>query len=150
VLSSPWNSFFVKTSALSGKEEKTMISAVIERGAVIDVGKTILLVCSMVGPLDQEPLTETCTFGTTNADLDRLRCWLVETGCTHVAMESTGSYWRPVFNVLEESLTLVLANAEDVKGRRGHKTDPKDSQMACPSAASRVNLPQFYPAKAST
>jgi hypothetical protein len=50
-----------------------MISAVIERGAGIDVEKTILLVCTMVGPLDQEPLTETCTFGTTNADLDRLR-----------------------------------------------------------------------------
>ena len=105
-----------------------MIPAVIERGAGIDVGKTILLVCTMIGRLDQEPLTETCTFGTTNADLDRLRRWLVETGCTHVAMESTGSYWKPVFNVLEESLAVVLANAEDVKGRRGHKTDPKDSQ----------------------
>ena len=68
-----------------------MIPAVIERGAGIDVGKTVLLVSTMVGPLDQEPLTKTCTFGTTNADLERLRGWLVETGCTHVAMESTGS-----------------------------------------------------------
>ena len=57
-----------------------MIQAVIERGAGIDVGKTVLLVCTMVGPLDQEPLTETCTFGTTNADLDRLR----------------RGWWRPV------------------------------------------------------
>ena len=46
-----------------------MIPAVIERGAGIDVGKTVLLVSTMVGPLDQEPLTKTCTFGTTNADL---------------------------------------------------------------------------------
>ncbi len=68
-----------------------------------------------------------CTFGSTNADLDRLRRWLVETGCADTAMESTGSYWKPVFNVLEESLTVILANTEDVKCKRGHKTDPKDS-----------------------
>jgi transposase len=147
VLSSPWNSFFAKTSALSGKEEKTMIPAVIERGAGIDVGKTILLVCTMVCPLDHEPLTETCTFGTTNADLDRLRRWLVETGCTHVAMESTGSYWKPVFNVLEESLTVVLANAEDVKGRRGHKTDPKDSQWLAHLLRHGLIRPSFIPPK---
>jgi transposase len=122
-----------------------MIPAVIERGAGIDVGKTILLVCTMVGPLDQEPLTETCTFGTTNADLDRPRRWLVETGCTHVAMESTGSYWKPVFNVLEESLTVVLANAEDVKGRRGHKTDPKDSQWLAHLLRHGLIRPSFIP-----
>lgn len=122
-----------------------MIPAVIERGAGIDVGKTILLVCTMVGPLDQEPLTETCTFGTTNADLERLRRWLVETGCTHVAMESTGSYWKPVFNVLEESLTVVLANAEDVKGRRGHKTDPKDSQWLAHLLRHGLIRPSFIP-----
>jgi transposase len=105
-----------------------MISAVIERGAGIDVGKTFVVVCVMIGPLEQEPRVETRTFGTTNADLERLRQWLVEEQCTHVVMESTGSYWKPVFNILEESLTVVLANAEDVKGRKGHKTDPKDSQ----------------------
>jgi transposase len=105
-----------------------MISAVIERGAGIDVGKTFVVVCVMIGPLEQEPRVETRTFGTTHADLERLRQWLVEEQCTHVVMESTGSYWKPVFNILEESLTVVLANAEDVKGRKGHKTDPKDSQ----------------------
>jgi len=125
-----------------------MIPAVIERGAGIDVGKTVLLVSTMVGPLDQEPLTKTCTFGTTNADLERLRCWLVETGCTHVAMESTGSYWKPVFNVLEESLTVVLANAEDVKGRRGHKTDPKDSQWLAHLLRHGLIRPSFIPPRA--
>lgn len=50
-------------------------------------------------------------------------------GCTHVVMESTGEYWRPVFNVLEEaeSLHMVLANSQQVKGLRGHKTDPQDA-----------------------
>lgn len=57
-----------------------------------------------------------------------MRQWLIEERCTHVVMESTGSYWKPVFNILEESLTVILAHAEDVKARRGYKTDPKDSQ----------------------
>jgi transposase len=149
VFINPWNSFLAKTSALSGKEARAMIPAVIECGAGIDVGKTILLVCTMVGPLDQEPLTETCTFfGTTNADLERLRRWLVERGCTHVAMESTGSYWKPIFNILEESLTVVLANAEDVKGRRGHKTDPKDSQWLAHLLRHGLIRPSFIPPRA--
>ena len=47
---------------------------------------------------------------------------------THVVMESTGPYWKPVFNVLEGSMVVCLANAEDVKGRKGHKTDRKDAK----------------------
>jgi transposase len=54
----------------------------------------------------------------------------METGCTHVAMESTGCYWKPVYAALEDSgVAVILANGEDVKGRRGHKTDWKDCQF---------------------
>jgi len=53
---------------------------------------------------------------------------LLQAGCTHVVMESTGPYWKPVFNVLEGSLVVCLANAEDVKGRKGHKTDRVDAR----------------------
>ena len=103
-----------------------MIAAMIERCAGIDVGKRTVSVCLMIGPADQDPQTELRTYGTTNVDLERLRQWLVGEQCTHVALESTGNYWKPIFNVLEDSLTVMLANAEDVKSRKGHKTDPKD------------------------
>ena len=95
-----------------------MITAVIERCAGIDVGKKNLSVCLMVGAADEDPRTEIRTYGTTNADLERLRQWLVDERCTHAVLESTGNYWKPIFNVLEDSLTVVLANAEDVKGRK--------------------------------
>ena len=104
-----------------------MIAAVVERCAGIDVGKTSLSVCVMVGPADQDPQTKLCSYGTTNAALEQLRNWLLAEQCTHAVLESTGPYWKPIFNVLEDSVTVVLANAEDVKGRKGHKTDPTDA-----------------------
>ena len=99
----------------------------IERCAGIDVGKKSLSVCLMAGAADADPQFEVRTYGTTNAELERLRQWLVAERCTHAVLESTGNYWKPIFNVLEDSLTVVLANAEDVKGRKGHKTDVKDA-----------------------
>src|SRR6202007_3050445 len=94
-----------------------MISAEIERGAGIDVGKERLAVTVMVGPLAGEPRAETREFGTMTAELKRLRQWLQAEGVTHVVMESTGSYWKPIFNVLEEGVTVYLANAQGGKDR---------------------------------
>ena len=107
-----------------------MIHALVERCAGIDVGKTFVVVCVMIGPADGEAQTDTRRFGTMNSSLEQLREWLEECRCTHVVMESTGSYWKPVFNVLEKSqrLQVVLANSQQVKGLRGHKTDPSDSK----------------------
>jgi hypothetical protein len=73
-----------------------MISAEIERCAGIDVGKERLAVCVMVGPLAGEPRVQIREYGTMNADLGQLRDWLLEEGVTHVVMESTGSYWKPI------------------------------------------------------
>ncbi|HEY1576574.1 MAG TPA: IS110 family transposase [Terracidiphilus sp.] len=103
-----------------------MIPAVIERCAGIDVGKTFLTVCLLTGPADGEPKAETRKFGTFHADLQALCRWLTEERCTRVVMESTGSYWKPVFSVLEDSVDVALANGQDVKGRKGHKTDWND------------------------
>jgi transposase len=64
--------------------------------------------------------------GTTTAELENLREWLQAEGVTDVVMESTGSYWKPVFNVLEGSLKVCLANPQEVRNRKGHKTDDKD------------------------
>jgi transposase len=105
-----------------------MIPAVVTHCAGIDIGKRALVVCLMVGPADAEPKVEVREFSTFNADLEAMKDWLLQAGCTHVVMESTGSYWKPVFNVLGDSLVVCLANAEAVKGRKGHKTDRIDAK----------------------
>ena len=70
--------------------------------------------------------TETREFGTPTTELLRLHAWLSEAGCTHVAMESTSVYWKPIFNVLEASFEVVLANAYHFKAVPGRMTDVKD------------------------
>jgi transposase len=99
-----------------------------ERCAGIDVGKRFLLCCALTGAAHEEPCLRTLRFDTTVAALIRLREWLVAEKITHVVMESTGSYWIPIFNILEDHFTVVLANPEEVKNRKGHKTDRKDAE----------------------
>ena len=105
-----------------------MISAVVERCIGIDVGKKFVVACLMVGPAAEDPRVELRQFGTFNEDLLRLRDWIAAEQCTHAVMESTGSYWKPVFNVLEDTVIVVLANPHEIKMRKGHKTDWKDSR----------------------
>ncbi len=71
--------------------------------------------------------TETRRFSTMTQDLERLRDWLVQTGCTDIALESTGVYWQPVYNVLEGHVRVWLVNAQHVKQVPGRKTDTKDA-----------------------
>src|SRR5215211_9116545 len=72
--------------------------------------------------------TEVRTFDTTTPGLLALSAWLAEVGCTHVAMEATGVYWKPVWHVLADGdFTLVLANAAQVKNVPGRKTDVADA-----------------------
>src|SRR5712692_8624060 len=99
----------------------------IERCAGSDIGKRFLVCCVMTGAAHEEPRSETRRFDTTVPGLKRLRNWFNEERVTDVVMESTGSYWIPVFNLLEGHVTVVLANPEEVKNRKGHKTDRKDA-----------------------
>jgi transposase len=71
---------------------------------------------------------ETRTFSTMTGDLLKLKEWLLERQVTHVAMESTGVYWKPIYNVLEDSLNLLLVNAQHIKKLPGRKTDVKDAE----------------------
>ena len=75
-----------------------------------------------------EAIDEVRTFGTMTDDLLELADWLKEAGCTHVAMESTGVYWKPVFNILEGDFDVVLVNAHHIKTVPGRKTDVLDCQ----------------------
>lgn len=69
---------------------------------------------------------ETCSFSSTTRSLTELKEWLLELGITHVAMESTGVYWKPVMNILEPGgFTILVVNARHIKYVPGHKTDKK-------------------------
>jgi transposase len=103
------------------------MDTVVERCCGLDVHKRTGVACLIV-PGPQGPVREHRTFGTMTADLEALREWLAAGGCTHVAMESTGVYWQPIWNVLEEHFTLQLANARHVKAVPGRKTDVRDSE----------------------
>src|SRR5450432_4504384 len=125
-----------------------MISAAIERCAGIDVHKKFLAVCVMVGPLEGEPRIEKRRYGTTVSELNDLREWLQSQAVTHVVMESTGSYWKPVFNVLEEAVIVYLANPQEVKTRKGHKTDDKDGWWLAHLLHHAMIQPSFIPPRA--
>ena len=125
-----------------------MIHAVLERCAGIDVARRQLNVCVLTGPAAEEPEKQLREFGTHPAELETLRLWLKEHGCTHAVMESTGSYWKPVFDALEQDLTVAVANAEDVKGRRGHKSDWLDCEWSAHLLRHGLIRPSFIPPQA--
>lgn len=129
-----------------------MIPAVIECCAGIDVGKKFVVACVMKGPASGEASAETRRFGTFRGELEGLRAWLQSEGCTHVVMESTGCYWKPVLNVLEDdpdySLKVVLANPQQVKAVTGHKTDPHDARWLAHLLRHGMIRPSFIPARA--
>lgn len=89
----------------------------------LDVHKKTVVAC-VITP----KVKETCTFSTMTSDLIKLMEWLVKCEVTHVAMESTGVYWKPIYNVLENHFTLLLVNAKHIKNVPGKKTDVKDAE----------------------
>jgi transposase len=117
----------------------------VERCAGIDVGKKFLAVCVMSGRLEEEPSVQRRRFLTIRKELESLREWLKQEGVTHVVMESTGSYWKPVFNVLEGSVKVYLANPEEVKNRKGHKTDDNDGWWLAHLLRHAMIHPSFIP-----
>jgi transposase len=98
----------------------------IERCCGLDVHRDTVASCVRVPGPNGKRQQEVRTFGTTTAELLALRDWLEAHGVTHVAMESTGVYWKPVFYVLEEAFTCLLVNATHIKQVPGRKTDVKD------------------------
>jgi transposase len=99
------------------------MEAILERCAGLDVHKKTVVACARTpaGAI-------TRTFGTMTAELLELSDWLASLGVTHVAMESTGDYWKPVFNILEGTFQVILVNAQHLKAVPGRKTDVKDAE----------------------
>jgi len=85
------------------------------------------------------------TFGTMTEDLLGLRTWLESAGCTHAAIEATGVYWKPVFNVLEDAVEVLLVNARHVKAVKGRKTDVRDCEWLADLLRHGLLKPSFIP-----
>lgn len=96
--------------------------------AGLDVHKKTVVACRIVPGENDLPTTEVRTFSTMTPSLQEMAGWLQEGGVTHVAMESTGEYWRPIYNVLEEDFEVLVVNAKHIKLVPGRKTDVKDAQ----------------------
>src|SRR6266567_6023215 len=101
-----------------------------EACAGLDVHKRTVVACVLRSTPGGIADQQVRTFGTMSAELEQLRDWLVECRCSHVAMEATGAYWKPVYNVLEErdELQLLVINAQHLKTVPGRKTDVKDAE----------------------
>src|SRR5579875_1372836 len=99
-----------------------------QRCCGLDVHKKTVVACLLITVASGEVQKHVRTFSTMTADLLALADWLKAFQVTHVAMESTGVFWKPVFNLLEEDFTVILVNAQHMKAVPGRKTDIKDSE----------------------
>ena len=118
---------------------------VFKRVAGSDVHKRTVVTTRMRVTEDDRLEWETKTFGTATPDLLMLHDWLQEWDCTHVAMESTGDYWKPVFNILEGSFEAWVINAKHVQQVPGRKTDASDSEWLAELMLHGLLKPSFIP-----
>ena len=115
----------------------------------LDVHKETVVACLRLVS-DGKVTTEVRTFQTTTADLLRLSEWLAANECTHVAMEATGVYWKPVWHILDDGeFALVLANAAHVKNLPGRKTDINDATWLAELLAHGLIRASFVPLQQS-
>ena len=106
----------------------SQMEPLLEHCAGIDIHKKTVVVCRITRCAMGDWQADTRTFGTTTRDLLQLADWLQAVRVTHVAMESTGVYWKPVFNILESQCQVMLVNAKHIKQVPGRKTDVKDAE----------------------
>jgi transposase len=116
-----------------------------DRVAGLDVHKETVVACVRIMK-GRKASRECRTFGTTTKELEALLAWLTECGCTHVAMEATGVYWKPVWNILSDGkFELILANAAHIKNVPGRKTDMNDAMWIADLAACGLIRASFVP-----
>lgn len=119
------------------------MDTVYERCCGIDVHKKIIVACLRIGRKH-----ETKEFGTSTSDLRDLANWLLESNCQLAAMESTGSYWKPVYNVLEVlGLEIIVVNAQHIKNVPGRKTDVKDAEWIAQILQCGLLRPSYIPSR---
>jgi len=123
--------------------EGIVFDQIIKRGCGIDVHKKVI-----VATIKGEGLKEqTQTYTGFTESIELMRDWLKENKITHIAMESTGVYWKPIFNILEEDFAIILVNARHIKNVPGRKTDKKDSKWIAKLLLSGLLNGSFIPPK---
>ncbi len=129
---------------MAKQKQEVTFDEVVERGCGLDVHKKEIV--ATVNGTGIEP--ETRTFQSTTRSLTELKEWLLALGVTHVAMESTGVYWKPVMNILEPGgFTIMVVNARHIKYVPGHKTDKKDSAWICKLLRAGLLKGSFVPSR---
>jgi transposase len=114
------------------------MQTLVERGCGMDVHRATVVACMLVVLKDGQVQKQVRTFGTTTQQLLSLREWLLSESCSHVAMESTGVCWKPIYAILEGAFEIVVANAQHVKKVPGRKTDVKDAEWIADSHGSSI------------
>jgi transposase len=99
-----------------------------QRCCGLDIHKKMLVACLIIVTADGKRHKEIRSFRTVTQDLLQLLDWLKAADCTHVAMEATGVYWKPIYNILEGHFELLVVNAQHIKAVPGHKTDVHDAE----------------------
>lgn len=126
------------------QSQEITFEEVVERGCGLDVHKKEIVATVSGTGIE----SETRTFQSTTRSLTELKEWLLALGVTHVAMESTGVYWKPVMNILEPGgFTIMVVNARHIKYVPGHKTDKKDSAWICKLLRAGLLKGSFVPGR---
>ena len=121
------------------------MDVIVERQSALDVHKAQVTACVRVPGADGIRVQHVEQFGTTVRGLLVLRDWLTAHGVTHVVMEATGDYWKPIWHVLEDDFALMLVNARHVKQVPGRKTDVSDAAWLCQLAEAGLLRASFVP-----
>lgn len=108
--------------------ENELITVMFERCCGLDIHKKIIVACLLIREATGKLKKESRTFGTMTTGLLELLDWLKSAKCSHVAMESTGVFWKPIYNILEGEMEVLLVNAQHIKAVPGRKTDVKDAE----------------------
>ncbi|HEY4385827.1 MAG TPA: transposase, partial [Ktedonobacteraceae bacterium] len=118
-----------------------------ERCCGLDVHKDTVVACVMITPPNGRAKKTVRTFGTTTAEILTLRDWIDAEHVSHLALESTGIFWRPLYNLLEDEHTIILVNAHHMKSVPGRKTDVKDSEWIADLLRHGLLKASFIPPK---
>lgn len=123
------------------------MEAIVERACGLDVHQSVIVACVLVGAANERPRKEVRSFRTVTRELLELKDWLEQLGCTHVGMESTGVYWKPVHALLEEQFCVIVGNAHHIKTVPGRKTDVKDAEWIADLIRHGLIRASFVPPK---
>jgi transposase len=125
------------------RKEGNTLQVLYARCCGLDVHQKTVVACVMITQANGKVDKSIRTFATTTA-LVALGDWLASLQVSHVAMESTGVFWRPIYTVLEDQFELILANAHEIKALPGRKTDVRDCAWIAERYAAWLDPPQFH------